>query len=111
MKAILTTLALIAIFVCGCGAPSGPLRSCPDAGTTLTYETFGAGFMTHYCLACHSGARVEKRVDLSTAANVRTHAESVISTAGAGTSMPPSGPMPSTEERAQLAEWVSCGAP
>ncbi len=85
---------------------------CPDAGTALTYDTFGHNFMSLYCAGCHNPVRKEKNVLLDTAAGVRTHASSSIGQAGTGMSMPPVDSLqPTTAERAQLTAWLSCGAP
>ena len=99
--------ALSALAACG-----APPAVCPDGGTTLTYENFGRGFTATYCLQCHGGDRVEKGVNLSTIALVRTHANAVESAAGPGGSMPPPESLaPSTAEREQLVQWLSCGGP
>ena len=92
-------------------------------GTTLTYETFGRTFMESYCTRCHSstlsgpdrkGAPVFH--DFDTVAGVRAVAEHIDQVAASGpgasnTLMPPGGPMPSLEERQQLAIWLACGSP
>jgi mono/diheme cytochrome c family protein len=82
--------------------------SCPDAGTTLTYESFGADFMTGYCIACHGNSRIEKGVDLTTAAGIAAHRSAIVNEVGGG-SMPPTGsPAPTDAERAQIVEWLGC---
>lgn len=103
----LSAFAFLGLTQCGPGAPS-----CPDGGTALTYESFGAPFMTTYCIQCHGTALSEKGVTLHTAALVRQFSIQANLSAGVGTSMPPSQSLaPTTGERADLAQWLSCGAP
>ncbi len=104
---ILTMGALVLI---SCGPMAN--TACPDAGTALTYDNFGADFMTGYCVSCHGVGRTEKNVALNTRALVLTWKSQVSSQAGQGTSMPPTGStIPTQAERDQLVQWVSCGAP
>jgi len=105
----------------GEGAASG--ANCPS-GSTLTYETFGRGFMAQYCTRCHSsslqgaqrqGAPSDHNFD-SLAALKAVGAEHVDTAAAAGPSavntvMPPQDPRPSEAERRQLGEWLACGMP
>jgi uncharacterized membrane protein len=111
----------LALAACGGGddgvAPTG--ATCP-AGSTLTYENFGAPFMEAYCLRCHStevaipdrmGAPID--VNFDTLAGILQHADHIDELAAAGpdgvnTFMPPSGDEPSEEERRQLGEWLAC---
>lgn len=102
------------------GAATG--ATCPTT-QTLTYANFGKAFMQTYCLQCHStnaqgaarnGAPADHNFDL--VADIRSLAEHIDMHAGSGplatnTSMPDSGPMPTTDERRKLSEWLACGAP
>ncbi|MBS1150959.1 MAG: hypothetical protein H6Q89_2657 [Myxococcaceae bacterium] len=102
--------AVAVLALAGCGG--APLPACPDAGTALTYQNFGIGFMAGYCIECHGSGRTEKGLILTTPGAVRGHAEAVNAESGTGSAMPPRGsPLPSAAERAQLVEWLSCGAP
>ena len=106
-RAWLAVTALVALTRCGPGAPS-----CPDGGTTLTYANFGAAFINVYCVQCHGPARTEKGIALNTASLVRSHADVCTLAAGVGTSMPPAqSAAPTADERKDLAQWLSCGAP
>jgi len=79
--------------------------------STLTYTNFGESFFSDYCVGCHSpGAAVRQAPDLDTFANVSASADRANARAGSGLTMPPLDPRPSAEERADLAEWISCGA-
>lgn len=100
--------------------PTG--AACPPE-SMLTYETFGQSFMERYCTRCHAqtvtgssrlGAPNDHNFD--TLAAVRTHAVHIDEHAAAGplrvnTSMPPSEPRPTTDERFQLGAWIACGLP
>ena len=92
-------------------------------GSSLTYETFGRTFMTAYCTRCHSsdlegGARWGASAihDFDTVQQVRRFAAQIDRGAAAGTratnmAMPIGSPTPTAEERAELGEWLACGAP
>lgn len=102
------------------GPPTG--AACPE-GSTLTYETFGRSFMETHCLRCHSasvtgaareGAPADHNFD--TLIEVQGLAEHIDGMAGIGPDstneiMPTDDPKPTDDERAQLAEWLACGAP
>jgi uncharacterized membrane protein len=91
----------------------------PDAceSTYLDYQNFGAPFVTNWCRGCHSSAlpdgmrqKAPKDVNFDDEADVRAWAPRIAARAATLTpSMPPAGG-PSEEERALLAEWVTCGA-
>lgn len=90
---------------------------CPPDGTTLTYDNFGAQFMTDHCNSCHSaeyaarhGAPDSYRFD--TLDEVRMRAARIfVDAAGPNTSMPPGPYDPPPDERDRLAQWLVCGAP
>lgn len=92
-------------------------RPCPD-DSFLTYENFGGPFMLSYCTTCHAtrlpadmrqGSPIE--VNFDDVEDVRAWADRIwIRAADQNFSMPPVGP-PSDEDRANLGEWLACGAP
>ncbi len=103
----------------------GPLTEteCPP-DSTLTYESFGEGFMASYCTDCHATTKTgaarngaTKDHDFDILAGIRGQAMHIDQAAGIGPAaenrfMPPAGePQPTDAERRQLAEWLSCGAP
>lgn len=99
------------------GAPS--LATCPADGT-LTYDTFGKAFMTSYCTRCHSSslkgsAREGAEVghDYDTLNGILPWLEHIDVHAAAGpkvvnAEMPPSGPLPTEDERRKLGQWLAC---
>ncbi len=94
-----------------CGGDDDDGQAACDS-STLTYTNFAESFFSDYCTACHApGAAVRQSPDLDTYANVSAQADRANARAGNGLTMPPLDPRPSAEERADLAEWVSCGAP
>ena len=124
-----TLLLLMAHVGGGCGSDDhseifGPptQTKCPEI-STLSYGTFGQQFMESYCTRCHSSqlkgaARngAPDYHDFDTVAGIRSVADHIDQTAAAGpattnTAMPPGGAMPTEQERRQLGEWISCGAP
>lgn len=111
--------AIAAVFAFAAGAAGAAAcgddvdRSC--ASSDLTYETFGAAFVTSWCRGCHSRDQMMRQgapegVDLDTRADVERLAGAIRALAGTGRAMPPAGG-PSAEERALLVDWLDCGAP
>lgn len=102
------------------GPPTGAL--CPD-DSTLTWDSFGKGFMESYCTRCHSTALsgAERKGapsdhNFESAALVRMQIEHIDGQAAAGpdavnTEMPIGAPTPTEDERRKLGEWLACGAP
>lgn len=92
-------------------------EACPD-DSLLTWETFGRGHLTTWCVPCHgSQVPVEERsgaplgVDFDTLEGVRQFAAAIADSAtGEAPRMPPAGGV-TPEAMEQLAEWLSCGAP
>lgn len=91
--------------------------SCPEGGTTLTYENFGQAFIDRECQYCHAswvedrkGAPMEYTFDDH--ASVLHFADHIYDrSAASNRSMPPGPDDPSQDERDDLAEWIACGAP
>ncbi|MBK7862140.1 MAG: hypothetical protein IPJ65_26700 [Archangiaceae bacterium] len=99
----------VVLLAVGCNAP---VVECSDAGTTLTYAEFGQPFMAKYCVSCHGSTLAEKGVRLDTVSGIERSKGEVVDQAGTGAQMPPSESLiPTTAERAQLADWLSCGGP
>lgn len=92
-------------------------RSCPPAGTTLDYASFGRPFMDAHCQGCHGATGASRRgapggFSFATREEVQRHASRIFArAAGSNTTMPPGPDDPPASEREQLAEWLSCGAP
>jgi len=92
-------------------------RPCPE-DSILTAENFGAPFMLTHCTGCHHAALKEGEragapldVDFESLDKVRAQAARIWARAAdQNASMPPVGPPPEAE-RAQLGEWLACGAP
>ena len=80
--------------------------SCPS-DSTLTYENFGATFLTENCLSCHASKQTPT---LTTQAAVQASRSAIISAAVLSAAMPQGGSL-STDERELLGEWLTCGAP
>lgn len=121
------------LWLLGCG-PRVPLRpdgaalgptgaTCPDGGSTFTYESFGRAFFATYCQTCHAstvigtarfGAPSSETFD--DVLSIRAEATMIDELAAAGpdrvnTDMPRSFPVPNDAERHALGEWLACGAP
>ena len=107
--------AFALVLVAACIEPM-PIEDlpCPDEGTALTYESFGAAFMANHCNRCHSEAKsgAPSAYRFDTVDEVRTHADRIfIRAAGPNVTMPPGPTDPPLDERDRLAEWLACGAP
>jgi hypothetical protein len=107
-----------AVLLAGCfSGPSLDDEPCPPAGTTLTYDNFGAAFFGQWCEGCHAGEATNRHgaphsVTFDTADQIRDHAGRVFERAAASnTSMPPGKDDPPQDDRERLAEWLACGAP
>ena len=121
--------ALVVLAACGTdvrtdddGEGSGsnePTPIDPDTCETsyLDYDNFGAPFVINWCRGCHSSEvpmnmRQKAPIDANfdTIEEVRMWGERIASRAtGTAPNMPPAGG-PTAEERALLAEWLTCGA-
>jgi len=100
---------------------SASLATCP-ADNTLTYDTFGKAFMTSYCVRCHSstlkgsaGEGAAEGHDYDTLNGILPWFDHIDEHAAAGptiinTEMPPSGPLPTDDERRKLGQWLACEA-
>ena len=87
------------------------------ASSQLTYDNFGAPFVTNWCRSCHSASLIPSMrqdaptdVNFDTLDEVRTWSRRISLTAGTTSDMPPAGG-PTADERKLLVEWLRCGAP
>jgi hypothetical protein len=135
MRSTLFLFALLAPVAAACGDhhdedghTHGPTTGvatqsvCPST-QTLSYENFGKGFMTSYCLRCHSesvtgaargGAPSDHNFDeLLVIRGLAAHIDQYAGAgpAGVNTVMPPSDPRPTEDDRRKLGEWLACTAP
>jgi len=97
----------------GCsGADTMSDYPCPTGGTKLTYDNFGKSFFDRHCVYCHGGPDGYSSRAFTTVDTIRSQRERIFANAAAGnTSMPPGPDDPPEPERAELAEWLACGAP
>lgn len=106
----------------GCGSVDGdPTEAACDP--RLRWDNFGQSFMDRYCTSCHSsaihggnrrGAPPDHNYD--SIEGVQKDLDHLDRAAAAGPAadneaMPPYGPAPTADERAQLGAWIACGAP
>ncbi len=91
--------------------------ACPPGGTTLTYASFGKGFMDANCQRCHGAPPYDRNgapsgYDFGARDDVVRWKSRIFSRAAAdNTTMPPGPDDPPPSERTKLAEWLACGAP
>jgi uncharacterized membrane protein len=101
----------------GCATEELADAECPEEGTSLSYQNFGATFMDVWCNECHQpyarqrhGAPGEYNFDKLS--GIRQYDARIYARAAASNdSMPPGPDDPPREEREKLAEWLACGAP
>jgi uncharacterized membrane protein len=109
-----TFVLLFALGACTSEALKLEDVECPDTGTELTYDSFGADFFAAHCNRCHSNASsgAPRAFNFDTHEDIRRHAARIfVRAAGPNTSMPPGPNDPPAAERDMLAEWLACGAP
>lgn len=86
---------------------------CADA-PHVSWESFGAGFVTENCQVCHASTAPDRHdapadVIFDTPADVWARHDDVLATAtGASATMPPQGGV-SDDDRYKLEVWLSCG--
>jgi hypothetical protein len=90
-------------------APATDSGTVVDAGgpacTTKTYANFGQAFFAAKCNGCHA---IQRPV-LTTQTGIRTNASICKSEISRGSM--PQGSSLSTQEKADVLEWLNCGAP
>lgn len=80
--------------------------------STLTYDNFGANFLSTYCNSCHASgtAGAPRDIKFNSIDDVHSHRSRIfIRAAGPNVTMPPGPTDPPQAERDQLAEWLACG--
>ena len=108
---------LAIVLVVGCVEPQTiDQATCPPS-SSLTYANFGKRFLDDRCQWCHRSDVTDRHgappeIVFDTLDDVHEHLERIyLRAAGPNTTMPPGPDDPPADERAQLAEWLSCGAP
>lgn len=116
-KGISGLALLVASIGCGSAYEQIDDYDCPPEGTALSYENFGAMFMTRYCDSCHAATASDRQgapgeYIFDSALQVRQHKARIFArSAATNDSMPPGPDDPPLAERENLAEWLACGAP
>ena len=110
---ILALAAGMALGTAGCSVgKSIHEHPCPPAGTSLTYDNFGRGFVAEWCVRCHGGANGYSSRAFTSLDSIRSQRDRIFINAAADNgSMPPGPDGPSQTERNELADWLACGAP
>lgn len=113
----LTLLACTGIATVGEGDDSAVVATefCADA-PTLTWDTFGQGFLISQCDGCHASTSPDRHdapsdVVFDTPTQAWALAERILAVAtGAEPTMPPNGGVPE-DDRTRLEWWLRCGVP
>jgi hypothetical protein len=105
-------LAVLLLLLAGCSGTPIDQHACPPGGTTLTYDNFGKGFFDAYCVRCHGGPNGYSSRAYTTLDAIRANKDRMFVNAAADNrSMPPGPDGPPDSARAELADWLACGAP
>jgi uncharacterized membrane protein len=112
----IAALVLFATTASACAYETIDHHACPTGGTQLTYDNFGRHFMDTWCQPCHGSTSTNRQgapgeFIFDTQAQVQHWAARIyVRSAGPNDSMPPGPTDPTPAERAQLADWLACGA-
>lgn len=99
--------------LCGCPTPEDTGVDCETA-PTVTYESFGRGFLTQHCQPCHATTSPDRNeapdaIHFDTLADVRAlQVDMRFAATGPQPYMPPEGGV-SELDRELLAIWLDCG--
>lgn len=124
------TLGLLWLWACGAPAPEPGTAGGPTADTAtaavdsggpcaeapvVTWENFGAGFVTQHCQACHASTSPDRHgapvaVVFDTEGDVQAWAARVHERAVVLGDMPPLGGV-TDDDRQLLDLWLTCGPP
>jgi len=115
-RAILHVCTAFSTLACGAGgAPAGDDSAatfCSDA-PVVTWETFGHGFVTEHCQACHASTTLERNgaprdVSFDTHDEVLALTDRILArSVGPAASMPPQGGV-TPDDRQKLEIWLRC---
>lgn len=86
----------------------------PDPCAGLTYDSFGKGFLTTYCVNCHGNSQMPLGgLNATSLASIKTNADHIyehaVGTPHANPMPPPGLPQPSPAEKKKLGDWLECG--
>ena len=105
----LAVLGALALGLAACspstGLGAGDINC--DAASPVTYDNFGAAFMSVNCTGCHGAG---SRTDTSSLASIRANAAGIIDQTVYNVSMPQDSSL-TDAERIELGKWLNCGAP
>ncbi len=113
-------IALVAALLAACAegaADSGAPEVCASA-PVVTYESFGRGFLTQNCQACHAStvtgeARLGAPEDVAfdTADAAWAHADRILARAAADAPTMPPQAGTTDDDRQRLTWWLACAEP
>ena len=104
---------ILLLLACAGGPTETGADPCADE-PSVSWESFGAGFVTENCQVCHASTSPDRHdapddVTFDTAADVWAHQDQVLASAtGDSPTMPPLGGV-SEDDRHKLEVWLSCG--
>ena len=102
---------MILLWLLACAAEPVGDSAAPACDPQVTWETFGRGFLTQHCDACHAASAADRRgapasVTFDTEAEVEAWADAILArAAGPDADMPPRGGV-SEDDRVLLERWL-----
>lgn len=104
------------LFVLACAGASGDsaVAGACDSAPTVSWESWGAGFVTENCQTCHASTSANRQgapddVVFDTAEEVWAHRDEVLrDVTGDSPTMPPEGGL-LDDDRYLLGVWLTCG--
>ncbi len=116
MRALRGVWALL--FIVGCHAEDvWDDALCPEEGTELTYENFGESLIFGECQSCHATEAVDRKgapsdITFDDLDEIRAWAPRIYERSALENASMPPGPVDLDPQiRADLGEWLACGAP
>jgi uncharacterized membrane protein len=124
MRSIRSQQALLiagtTLLIVSCGdSGGGSAPDCPE-NSTLTYESFGKGFVDEYCADCHAASvtgtarqGAPKGDVFDSLTQIQAKSDELIDEVVIEKAMPYKtyDHQPSNDERDKFGEWLACGAP
>ena len=106
-------MRVLLVLLVACGGKDEASDSSAPCDPSVTYESFGRGFVTQHCQTCHASTSPDRRgaprdVVFDTEDDVWANADAIRVRAIEQGDMPPQGGV-SADDLALLDRWLSCG--
>ncbi|MCA9621269.1 MAG: hypothetical protein KC731_19740 [Myxococcales bacterium] len=112
----MTRAPLLFLLLSACVVPTEDVPDECDEAPSVTWQTFGRGFLTTHCQGCHASTAPDRRgappgLAFDDEASVAQHRDAILaSVTGDTPTMPPNGG-PTQDDRDRVALWLLCDPP